>query len=548
MAKIQSSNCSSNQVSELDTLLMAARQQYRSDCQQTLLLAEQALRIAQQQHDAAALAQATLLLGQAHYILSGAETALPILRKALTQAKAIAAHRLAAESLIGIACALQSLGQLHAAFLANLDALQAAILDNALTLYAEAYLGMGNLYVQHNEHSKALHYLALASEWADLSADQDLRCKTRLHLSATLLSLREFSLAYDVLQQAKTFLILPLRRDWQAEIFNYLGLIHVEQGESSLALDCLQMACQINAEAGFVWGQTVNLLGLGKLSFRLDQPQAALSYLQQALALVDEFQDLYLLQQIHYQLYLIYEAQGDAVRAMMHHIAYHDHFMKLQRQKEYSQFRANDKRRLQNVEMKLKLLSSELEVNQLKQQRHQEVDRLRELESAVYHDGLTGVYNRRALDERLPELLRLTQESQGNLLAIMIDFDHFKQINDHFSHHIGDVVLRTACDVLSKLSRDNDMLARYGGEEFVLIVHHIDIAIASHIAERMRQKIEQFNWADLQTGLCVSISLGCAVWQYGESAEQLLARADKALYAAKHGGRNCVRFAEVDHA
>ncbi|WP_288843839.1 GGDEF domain-containing protein, partial [uncultured Deefgea sp.] len=252
--------------------------------------------------------------------------------------------------------------------------------------------------------------------------------------------------------------------------------------------------------------------------------------------------------QIHYQLYLIYEAQGDVVRAMMHHIAYHDHYMKLQRQKEYSQFRANDKRRLQNVEMKLKLLSSELEVNQLKQQRHQEVDRLRELESAVYHDGLTGVYNRRALDERLPELLRLTQESQGHLLAIMIDFDHFKQVNDRFSHHIGDVVLRTACELLSKLTRDNDMLARYGGEEFVLIVHHIDAAIANHIAERMRQKIEQFNWADLQTGLHVSISLGCAVWQYGESAEQLLARADKALYAAKHGGRNCVRFAEVDHA
>ncbi len=545
MATVKSSHVST----DVEAVLRAARQQYRCDCQKTLSLAEQALQLAPAD-DVASLAHAILLQGQATLILSGAQTALPILRKALNQAKAIAANQFVAESLISIANALQSLGQHHAAFLAYLDALQAAIQDNlhSHSLYAEAYLGMGNLYVQHSEHRKALHYLALAREWADASEDQDLRCKTRLHLSATLLSLRQFPLAYAVLQEAQSHLILPLRRDWQAEIYNYLGLIHVEQGESAQALDCLQMACEINIQAGFVWGQTVNLLGLGKLSFRLNRPESALTYLLQALNLVDEFKDTHLVQDIHYQLYLTYEAQGDDVSAMKHHIAYHDHYMKLQKQKDSSQFRATDQRRLQNVEMKLKLLSSELEVNQLKQLRDQEVGRLRELESAVYHDSLTGVYNRRALDERLPELLRLTQEDQGNLLAIMIDFDHFKQINDLFSHHTGDMVLRTACDVLAKLTRDNDMLARYGGEEFVLIVHHIDTAIASKIAERMRRKIEQFNWSELQIGLQVSISLGGAVWQYGESAAELLARADKALYAAKHSGRNCVRFARIDHA
>ncbi|MCB5196976.1 GGDEF domain-containing protein [Deefgea salmonis] len=540
MAKVKSSHVST----DVEAVLRAARQQYRCDCQQMLSLAEQALQLALAD-DVASLAHATLLQGQATLILSGAQTALPILRKALSQAKVIAANPLVAESWIGIANALQSLGQHHAAFLAYLDALQAAMQDNSYMLYAQAYLGMGNLYVQHSEHSKALHYLALAREWADASEDQDLRCKTRLHLSATLLSLRQFPLAYAVLQEAQSQLILPLRRDWQAEIYNYLGLIHVEQGESAQALDCLQMACQINIQAGFFWGQTVNLLGLGKLSFRLDQPESALTYLRQALNLADEFKDIHLLQDIHYQLSLIYEAQGDDVSAMQHHIAYHDHYMQLQKLKDSSQFRATDQRRLQNVEMKLKLLSSELEVNQLKQQRDQEVGRLRALESAVYHDSLTGVYNRRALDERLPDLLRLTQEEQGNLLAIMIDFDHFKQINDLFSHHIGDMVLRTACDVLSQLTRENDMLARYGGEEFVLIVHHIDTAIANKIAERMRQKIEQFNWSELQIGLQVSISLGGAVWQYGESATELLARADKALYAAKHSGRNCVRFARI---
>ncbi|MGL6040306.1 MAG: GGDEF domain-containing protein, partial [Deefgea sp.] len=183
-------------------------------------------------------------------------------------------------------------------------------------------------------------------------------------------------------------------------------------------------------------------------------------------------------------------------------------------------------------------------VSQLKQQRHQESGRLLALESAAYHDALTGLYNRRALDERLPELIQTAHNNQESLWAIMIDYDHFKRVNDNFSHHIGDVVLRTGCATLAKLTRERDMLARYGGEEFVLIVTNVSAVIVAKIAERMRREIAQFPWHDVHAGLQISISLGGAEWLLGETGQQLISRADHALYLAKHAGRNCVRFME----
>jgi diguanylate cyclase (GGDEF)-like protein len=534
--------------SNIDALLHKARAQYRVNCQETRQLAQAAHTASELIRYTEGLAHAEFLIGKAQLILNTPEIALPTLRCALKRVKPFNLPKLEAEILVSLATAQQMLGQFHAAFLLWLDALQSALRANARECYVEAYLGLGDLHVQCADPSKALHFLSLAVEWADLSADQDLCCKARLHLAAVLVTLEQYTLAERILMYAQTLLILPLRRDWQAEICNYLGMIRSAQHENELALASFNEALKINAEAGFLWGQTLNLLGLGRLKVSLQDTQGAEADLQQALHYATQFNGLSLLQQIHHQLYQIYEARGDYVHAMMHHIGFHDHFMKLQQQLTASKLSAVDARRLSLIEMKLKLLASELEVTQLKQQRHQESGRLQALESAAYRDALTGLYNRRALDERLPELIHAANENQESLWAIMIDFDHFKRVNDHFSHHIGDVVLRNGCAALAKLTRERDMLARYGGEEFVLIVTHVDEAIVGKIAERMRREIEQLPWADVHAGLEISISLGGAQWQQGQTSEQLMSRADQALYLAKHAGRNCVRFMGADDA
>ena len=542
MKKNRSSDIAVTTRAEIDALLHEARAQYRVNCQDTLQLAQLAVEAAERIGYAEGGAQADYLIGKAQLILNDADTALPRLRSASRQAKALNLVQLGAEIFVSLATAQQMQGQYHAAFLLWLDALQSALRANARECYVEAYLGLGDLHVQCADPHKALHFLSLAVEWADLSNDQDLRCKARLHLAAVLVTLAQYELAQRILTYAQTLLILPLRRDWQAEICNYLGMIHAAQHDNELALASFNQALKINAEAGFLWGQTLNLLGLGRVKVSLQDTQGAEADLQKALSFATQFNGLSLLQQIHHQLYQIYEARGDYVHAMMHHIGFHDHFMKSQQQLVVSKLSAVEARRLSVVEMKLKLLASELEVTQLKQQRHQESGRLRALESAAYRDALTGLYNRRALDERLPELIQSAHQKQESLWAIMIDYDHFKHVNDHFSHHIGDVVLRNGCSALAKLTRERDMLARYGGEEFVLIVTNVDAVMVRKIAERMRREIEQLPWRDLHPDLQISISLGGAEWQPGESSEALISRADQALYAAKHAGRNCVRF------
>ncbi|MBM5571640.1 MULTISPECIES: GGDEF domain-containing protein [Deefgea] len=544
----QFSDAAVTSTADIDALLHKARAQYRVNCLETRQLAQAAYTAAEQLNYLAGLAHAEFLIGKAQLILQTAETALPRLRAALKRVKPLALPQLEAEILISLATAQQMQGQFHAAFLLWLDALQSALCAQARECYVEAYLGLGDLHVQCAEPNKALHFLTLAVEWADLCADQDLRCKARLHLAAVLVTLEQYSLAERILMFAQTLLILPLRRDWQAEIYNYLGMIHAAQHDNELALTSFNQALKINAEAGFLWGQTLNLLGLGRLKVSLQDAQGAEADLQQALHYATQFNGLGLLQQIHHQLYQIYEARGDYVHAMMHHIGFHDHYMKLQQQLTASKLSAVDARRLSLIEMKLKLLASELEVTQLKQQRHQESGRMLALESAAYRDALTGVYNRRALEERLPILIQSAQQNQESLWAIMIDFDHFKRVNDHFSHHIGDVVLRNGCAALSKLTRERDMLARYGGEEFVLIVTQVDATMIGKIAERMRRVIEQLPWQEVHAGLEVTISLGGAPWLPGQTCEQLMSRADQALYAAKGAGRNCVRFMGIDDA
>ncbi|MGL6040190.1 MAG: hypothetical protein ACRC01_03195, partial [Deefgea sp.] len=306
-------------LADIDALIHKARAQYRINCQETFQFAQAARAAAELMCYAEGLAQADYLMGKAQLILTDAETALPKLRSAQRQAKTLDLFQLEAETLVSLATAQQMLGQFHAAFLLWLDALQAALRENARECYVEAYLGLGDLFVQCADPNRALHFLSLAVEWADLSGEQDLRCKARLHLAAVLVSLAQYGLAQRILLQAQNLLILPLRRDWQAEICNYLGMIHAAQGEHELALCRFNEALKINAEAGFLWGQTLNLLGLGRLKVSLQDPAAEFD-LQQALSFATQFNGLSLLQQIHYELYQIYEARGDYVHAMMHHI------------------------------------------------------------------------------------------------------------------------------------------------------------------------------------------------------------------------------------
>jgi diguanylate cyclase (GGDEF)-like protein len=157
-------------------------------------------------------------------------------------------------------------------------------------------------------------------------------------------------------------------------------------------------------------------------------------------------------------------------------------------------------------------------------------------------DPLTGLFNRRYLQTRLEAEMERARRNGTPLALLMVDVDTFKGINDQLGHQVGDAVLRRVAEILRRSIRMSDVCTRYGGDEFAVVVSE-NAASATHAAERIRQRTEAYRWDALgiPRNLHVTVSIGVAVVQPGESAEELAMRSDRMLYQAKADGRNCVR-------
>ena len=166
----------------------------------------------------------------------------------------------------------------------------------------------------------------------------------------------------------------------------------------------------------------------------------------------------------------------------------------------------------------------------------------REYEQAAKTDLLTGVHNRRWMNEMFPRQIARSEHAGQSLALVMADIDHFKRLNDTYGHATGDVVLKAVARRLSDTLRPTDFLVRYGGEEFVALLPGATADTARIAAERVRKAIEQEEYlgANAAGALRVTISLGVAILEAGDNLERLIERADVALYQAKAGGRNQV--------
>lgn len=168
------------------------------------------------------------------------------------------------------------------------------------------------------------------------------------------------------------------------------------------------------------------------------------------------------------------------------------------------------------------------------------------MESAVSMDFLTGLHNLRSFDYGLNSAIRYAKNTGGSVSLLYMDIDRFKMVNDVYGHVSGDCVLRDFGRLLAQESRETDLVSRNGGEEFSVVLAKCDIDTAMRIAERLREKVEQtvFFSEDHQS-IRITVSIGVANYPLNaDKAEELVLMADKALYAAKQGGRNRVHAAE----
>ncbi len=167
------------------------------------------------------------------------------------------------------------------------------------------------------------------------------------------------------------------------------------------------------------------------------------------------------------------------------------------------------------------------------------IEKNREYNNLINYDKLTNLLNRGAIDKRLDEEISRGRRYKSIFSIAMLDIDHFKRINDTNGHQAGDIVLRNVSERISGNIRDSDYAGRYGGEEFLIVMPETDKEQANIAAERIRKSL--YGSEVENTGISLTISGGISSYpDDGNDYREIVSSADKALYSAKNGGRNCV--------
>jgi diguanylate cyclase (GGDEF)-like protein len=263
----------------------------------------------------------------------------------------------------------------------------------------------------------------------------------------------------------------------------------------------------------------------------------ARDHFRRALAITETNNARELMQEQLVQLAHCYELLGDYRHALL----YHRRYVEIREQI----YRADSEQQIMALEVvhRTQMMQREAELANQKNSELQryiiELETMRNtLQEWSYRDHLTGLFNRRYLMEHASRLLSHAQRYSESLCLIMFDVDHFKYINDNYSHQIGDLVLQRIAQIANETLRNTDLVARYGGEEFVAVLPETDLTNGALACERLRRAIEGHHWADIQPELHLTISLGMVALLPNHSFEDLLRRVDDLLYEAKRQGRN----------
>lgn len=317
-----------------------------------------------------------------------------------------------------------------------------------------------------------------------------------------------------------------------ATIHHTFGLAYRELGDLRAAATHLEQATGIRAELGERLDLAEGRLQQGLLLRDMGLVDEAVERLHGVVEGEGSTAWSRLRAQAHFALYELRRAQGDLASALDHHVAYHAE----------SRAMVDDRMMLRQQALSIRLRMRQLELDHERMRAREE-----ELERAASTDSLTGLPNRRAVEQRLAVELQRAHERGRSASAAVIDVDHFKSINDRFSHAVGDATLREVGRVLERTLRDGDFVGRFGGEEFVVVFPGASVEAAASACERLRVALELHRWSESVPALKGAVTASFGVAEVGEcrSITEWLARADAALYRAKDAGRNRV---ELEHA
>ncbi len=361
------------------------------------------------------------------------------------------------------------------------------------------------------------------------------------------------SLALGELEQAKSHYERSVRHfealddaTYLAPALTRLGSLLAEQGETERALAHFERSLALQEKGEAFIEET--LLALGRLQLQRGALDEAEALLTRARTLVEEASMLGEAAEANRLLAEVYQRRGAHAEALVHFKRYHEQERSLAAQV------ASERLQGLMIKHEVETLQRERELAERQQvalsEANRELQRLnaklaeqaKQLKRLSREDELTGLYNRRHLDEYFQREVARARRYRQPLSLVMCDIDHFKQINDAFSHALGDEVLRHVALLLKRHIREHDVPVRYGGEEFVVLLPETPLKSALVVAEKVRRVVSDYAWEALAPGLRVTLSVGVASCDEKSDPYELLAAADSALYRAKREGRNAVRY------
>ncbi|CAA9582847.1 MAG: hypothetical protein AVDCRST_MAG86-3074 [uncultured Truepera sp.] len=417
-----------------------------------------------------------------------------------------------------------------------------------------ALLGnLGELYADLGDHEKAIEYTHQSLTLSEEIGSQHTAGISLEGLGIFYARLEDHVSALNFYRRA-----LELRekigdKQGQASTLHHLGALYGATFQGEQASGYYHQSLTLAREIGHPYTEARVLASLGGFYVQEDQLQEARRHFEDALALAQQMKLLGLVRDCSEALYSLYKRQLDFGRALSYLETLHEtdrtladeraarrtQLLLIQFDLERTQ-QAAEIQRLRNVE----LAQANRALHEKNRQNAKLLERLREqakrLQQQATEDSLTGLYNRRYAERHLKKEFRRAGRYSRPLTIAIADIDNLKEINDTFSHAVGDSVLRTVADLLTAPLRPADIAARYGGEEFVLVLPETDAAGGRVVCEKLCRAVEAHPWHDLHPDLRVTLSVGlCSDFGPG-SHEKMLAAADNNLYRAKCGGKNQV--------
>jgi len=411
---------------------------------------------------------------------------------------------------------------------------------------SHAVNNLGNVYLRLRQPARALEYheraLLLKREIGDVTGEGT----TLVNVGIDLEALEDYPRALEVYTAALEHCRRHGDRHSEAAVLCNLGDVHRKTGALELALVWFHEAVSASLAAGTLYPGMEARIGSGRALIALGDAPGAVTEISRALALAERMDARHVVYEAHLALSEAYEAAGDAARALEHVRAYH-------RVKD-EVFSAEAEGRIQTLLVKAEVESAQREAELLRAKNEEltaadaEKARLLEvlrsqaeaLDRLSREDALTGLFNRRHVDEALALEWERSARFGRDLSVAIADVDHFKAVNDRFSHAAGDEVLRQIARILREGTRAVDVAGRWGGEEFVLLLVETPPDRAAHLCDRLRAAVEAHDWSAIAPGLAVTVSLGVAGNAEAADPAALLAAADARLYQAKRAGRNRV--------